>query len=99
MYRDFEYAKLKKSFAFIIERYMPAEIVGPGDPLRFLEQLEKQRMAMARRGLAVAIADSVEGTQDFSPAAVREADEEMEKIGAYTLTFLRTRFMRKRTKL
>ena len=50
---------------------------------------------MARRGLIVAIADNVEVTQDFSPAQVREADAELEKLGAYTLTFLRSRFTRR----
>jgi len=64
--------------------------------VRVLERFEKKRMAMARRGLIVAIADMVEGTQDFSSAQVREADTELKKIGAYTLTFLRSQLTRRR---
>jgi hypothetical protein len=54
--------------------------------------MEKQRMTMARRGLSVAIADNVEGAQDFSPSEVREADAELERRGAYTLTFFALAF-------
>jgi len=49
--------------------------------------MEKERMRMARRGLAITIADMVEGTQDFSVTQVRVADTEMQKLGAYTLIF------------
>jgi hypothetical protein len=94
--REVDYEKLKKSLAFFTDQCAPPRIVTPEThPLRVLERFEKQRMSMARRGLIVAIADNVEVTQDFSPAQVREADAELEKLGAYTLTFLRSRFTRR----
>jgi len=52
--------------------------------------MEKERMTMARRGLAVAIADMIEAAQDFSAAQIRAADTETQKLGAYTLSFLRS---------
>jgi len=97
---ELDYEKLKRSLAFFVERYLPAEIVTPEThPVRVLERMEKERMTMARRGLSVAIADNVEGAQDFSPSEVREADAELERRGAYTLTFLRSRFTRRRNKI
>jgi hypothetical protein len=95
--RELDYEKLKKSLAFLFERYAPPGVFTPeAHPLRVLERFEKQRMSVARRGLIVAIADIVESMQDFSPAQVREADVELAKIGAYTLTFLRSHFTRRR---
>jgi hypothetical protein len=95
--REVDYEKLKKSLAFFTNQYAPPGIVThETHPLRVLERFAKQRMSMARRGLIVTIADNVEATQDFSPAQVRKADAELEKIGAYTLTFPRSRFTRRR---
>ena len=100
MAQDIDYEKLKKSLGFLVERYMPAEILTPEThPVRVLERMEKERMTMARRGLSVAIADTVEGMQDCSPSEVREVDTQLEKRGAYTLSFLRSHFTRRRRKI
>ena len=40
----------------------------------------------------------IEATQDFSAAQIREADAEMQKLGAYTLSFLRSRLTRRRNR-
>ena len=99
MIRELDYAKLKKSLAFLFDRYAPAGLISPeAHPIRVLERMEKDRMTMARRGLAVAIADMIEATQDFSAAQIREADAEMQKLGAYTLSFLRSRLTRRRNR-
>jgi len=43
----------------------------------------------AQRALAIAIADFVEGTQDFCRERVSEIDRDLQKRDAYTLSFLR----------
>ena len=48
----------------------------------------------ARTDLFVAIADFVEGTQDFCRDRVLEIDRDLQKRDAYTLSFLRERFTR-----
>ena len=99
MVKELNYEKLKKSLGFLVDRYIPWKFLDPEvHPVHVLERFENKRMAMARRGLIVAIADMVEGTQDFSSAQVREADAELKKIGAYTLTFLRSQLRRRRSK-
>ena len=99
MIRELDYEKLKKSLAFLFERYAPPGLIKPeAHPIRVLERMEKERMMMARRGLAVAFADMIEATQDFSAAQIREADTEMKKLGAYTLSFLRSRLTRRRSR-
>jgi hypothetical protein len=97
--RELDYEKLKKSLAFLFERYAPPGLISPeAHPIGVLERMEKERMTMARRGLAVAVADMIEATQDFSAAQIREADTEMQKLGAYTLSFLRSRLTRPRSR-
>jgi hypothetical protein len=97
--QEVDYEKLKKSLGFLIDRYSPSGIVTPeSHPIHVLERMEKERMTTARRGLTVAVADMVEGTQDFSAAQVRAADTEMQKLDAYTLSFLRSRFTRHRSR-
>jgi hypothetical protein len=89
--KELDYEKLKRSLGFFVDRYVPQEVLTPENhPLRVLERMEKQSMAKARRGLIVAIADNIEATQDFSPTQVRDVDAKLEKMGAYTLTFLRS---------
>ena len=94
--KDLDYEKLKKSLGFLVDRDLPPEILNDQThPVRILERMEKKRMNGARRGLIVAIADMIEATQDLSPARVYETDAELEKIGAYTLTFLRLQLTRR----
>jgi hypothetical protein len=95
--RELDYERLKKSLAFFVDQYTPPRVLTPEThPIRVLECMEKERMTMARRGLAIAIADMIEGTQDFSVTQVRVADREMQKLGACALSFLRSRFTRRR---
>ena len=51
-------------------------------------------MTPAQPALFVAIADFVEGTQDFCKERVLEIDRDLQKRDAYTLSFSRERFTR-----
>ena len=51
-------------------------------------------MTPAQPALFVAIADFVEGTQDFCKERVLEIDRDLQKRDAYTLSFLREHFTR-----
>jgi hypothetical protein len=53
--------------------------------------------ASTHRALAVALADFVEGTQDFCGERISEIDRDLVKRDAYTLSFLRDHFMKGRT--
>ena len=76
---------------------MPSELLTPwADPIKALERNEKRNATMARRGLYAAIGDLVEATQDLSVAQLRDTDAELEGRGAYTLSFLRSRFSRRK---
>jgi hypothetical protein len=83
-----DYARLKRSFEYFVEHYVPAERITPGShPVKLLERDEPSRMSRARRALAVAVADFVEGTQDFCLERVSEIDRDLQKRDAYTLSF------------
>src|SRR4051812_19486806 len=100
MLQDLDHEKLKRSLALIMERYMPPEILTPdAHPVRILEHMEKQRMTTARRGLTVAMSDVVEGTQDVAGTELRDVDAALEKADAYTLSFLRSHFTRRKRKI
>ena len=100
MLRDLDYVRLKRSFAYFVEHYVPAELISPdADPVKFLERFESSRMSQARRSLAIGIADFVEGTQDFCGERVAEIDRDLLKRDAYTLSFLREHFTRRRDRI
>jgi hypothetical protein len=97
--RDIDYSKLKKSFEFLVQRFVPSALLTAwADPIKALERNEKRNATMARRGLYVAIGDLVEATQDFTVAQLRDTDAELESRGAYSLSFLRSRFSRRKQK-
>src|SRR5512132_860985 len=94
---NLDYARVKRSFEYFVEYYAPAELNTPGShPVKLLEREEPSRMSRARRALAVAIADFVEGTQDFCCERVSEIDRDLQKRDAYTLIFLREHFATRR---
>ena len=95
MVTDLEYARLKRSFEYFVEHYASAELITPGShPVKQSERDEPSRMSRAHRALAVAIADFVDGTQDFCGERVLEIDRDLRKRDAYTLSFLREHFTR-----
>jgi hypothetical protein len=100
MFPDLDYARLKRSFEYFVDHYAPAELNAPGsNPVKLLDWDEPSRMSRARRALAVAIADFVEGTQDFCRERVSEIDRDLQKRDAYTLFFLREHFTRGRDRI
>jgi hypothetical protein len=58
----------------------------------------RELITSAQPALFVAIADFVEGTQDFCRERVLEIDRDLEKRDAYTLSSLRERFTRDQQK-
>ena len=100
MHQDLDYARLKMALEFLVEQYVPANLITrDSHPVRLLERDEKRSMTKARRYLSVAIGDFVEATQGFSVEHVQAADSELERRGAYTLSLLRSRFTRRRNKV
>ena len=60
--------RLKRSLEYFVGHYAAAELNASGSyPLKLLERGELLRMSRAKRVLAVAITDFVDGTQDFFP--------------------------------
>jgi hypothetical protein len=96
--KELDYDKLKKTLGFFVDRYFPQDILTTeSHPVCVLEQWEKtMRPTAVRRALMSGIGDVVEMSEDFSESMIEKADAELDKIDAYTLTFLRSRFARKR---
>jgi hypothetical protein len=92
---DLDYTRLKRSFEYLARHYAPAELYAlDSHPVKLLERDEPSRIGWANRALAAAIADFVEGTQDFCGERVLEIDRDLQKRDAYTLSFLRDHFTR-----
>ena len=95
MFPDLDNARLKKSIEYFVEHFAPAELITPGPPhVKLVECTEPSDMTRTRCALAVAIADFIEGTQDFCRERVSEIDRDLQKRDAYTLSFLRDHFTR-----
>ena len=69
------------------------------NPVRLLERDQPFRVSRARRALAVAITDFVDGTQDFCRERVSEIDRDLQNRDAYTLSFLRDHFATRRKRV
>ena len=97
---DLDYARLKRSFEYFVEHYAATELNTAGShPVKPLEREEPSRMSRARRALAMAITDLVDGTQDFCRERVSEIDRDLQKRDAYTLSFLRDHFTTRRNRV
>ena len=95
MLPDLDYARLKRSFEYLVERYAPTELNTPrSHPVKPLERDESARMNRGQCALEAAIAEFVDGTQDFCLERVSEIDRDLQKRDAYTLSFLREHFTR-----
>ena len=94
-----DYAIMKKSLEILVDRYFPPEIVTPeSHPARVLDRMEQASMSMARRGVAVAVGDCVEMTQDVAGAQLEQIDTALVERGGYPLSTLRRRLSRRRNK-
>jgi hypothetical protein len=88
VFPDLDYARLKRSCQYFVEHYASAEFDAGSHPLKLLEQDELLRTSRDKQALVVAIADFVDGTQDFCRERVSEIDRDLQKRDAYTLSFL-----------
>jgi hypothetical protein len=96
--RDLDYSRLKRSLEFLVEQYLPADLIShDSHPVRLLERDERRSMTIARQRLSVAIGDFMEAIQGFSIEHVLAADSELERRGAYPLSLLRSRFSGRRS--
>ena len=97
VYDDLDYSRLKRSLEFLVEQYVPANLIAPdSNPVLRLEQMERRSMTIAHRSLSMSIGDFVEATRGFSIEHLLAADAELEQRGAYTLSLLQSRFWRSR---
>jgi hypothetical protein len=92
-----DYPSLKAFFAWTVENLMPPLPRLPADqhPLAVLERFEAGSMANARKGLAMAIGDTIEMTEPLSPADVATIDTALREKGIITLSEVRARFWTK----
>jgi len=100
VFPDLDYGRLKKSLGYFVEHYGFSErITTATGPVKPKELDDPSRMDRERCILAVAIADFVDGTQDFCRERVSEIDRDLAKRDAYTLSFLREHFTRERNRI
>jgi hypothetical protein len=64
-------------------------------PLIFLEKIEKTSLSNAKKGLQMAVNDTVEATANWTPEAVVEADARFAAAGTFTLSEVRRRYSKK----
>ena len=89
-----DYPSLKAFFAWAFEHLMPSASGIPPEahPMAVLEGFEVRSIAIARKGLAMAIGDIIELTESLSPARVTAVDSALRAEGIITLTDVRARF-------
>ena len=93
VFPNLEYARLRRSFEYFVEYYASAEFVtSESHYAKVLERDQRSGTNRAQSALAVAIAQFVEGTQDFCCERLAEIDRDLRKRHAYTLSFLREVF-------
>ena len=91
-----DYEALKGFFAYMSEKWLRAlPGLAPEDrPMAVLAQQEKQSMSLARKGLAMAIGDTIEMFDRAGPEEVDAFDRELGAAGLPTLSEVRARFSR-----
>lgn len=93
--RDEDYAKLRMTFELLEKRCITPsfpQIPAEDRATAVLARQEQESMALARRGLRMAINDMVEALQDLSPHEVADCDQALQAHGGYTLSGLRQRY-------
>jgi hypothetical protein len=91
-----DYEGLKGFLAWMFGRVipLPPNLAPEDHPLAALERFEVRSKAMARKSLAMAVADIVELTQSQSPKEVLEIDKALRDSALPTLSEVRVRFSR-----
>lgn len=95
---DEDYGRLKTFFLCYLDWFIPDEHKSqlPEDqPLAFLGRLEKASLANAKKGLQMAINDTVEATLSWDQQQVANADAKFAAAGTFTLSEVRRRYSKK----
>ncbi|QNP49487.1 hypothetical protein [Diaphorobacter aerolatus] len=96
MLSDQDYQKLKIFIDVFFEWYTPKYPTTPdGTPSQFLEKIEKESLANAKKGMLMSLNDSIEWTSKWTSEEVAEADARMELAGTFTLSEVRRQYSKK----
>ena len=91
-----EYQLLKVFLDFHFEWYSKKyPTTPPGLPSQFLENIEKTSLSNAKKGLKMAIHDTIEMSSDWSPEQIAQADARFAAAGTFTLSEIRRRYSKK----
>jgi hypothetical protein len=93
-----DYERLKVFFVCYVDWFIPVheKSQNPEDhPLVFLKKIEKTSLANAKKGLQMAVNDTVEATANWTPEAVAAADARFADAGTFTLSEVRRRYSKK----
>jgi hypothetical protein len=87
------YEQMRAWFARLVHETVPSELLTTEtDPVRCLDQLAAQSPTKARKGLAMAIGDTVEATGDWPRDKVAGIDDELAGEGLPSLSAVRIQF-------
>ena len=93
---DTEYQLLKKFLDCHFKLFYPKNLPPPPEsPSEFLRKIEATSLSNAKRGLQMAINDTIEEITDWSPQRIAEADAQLAAAGVFTLSELRKRYSKK----
>jgi hypothetical protein len=87
------YDQMRAWFARLVRDTVPVELLtAETDPVSYLDQLAAQSPAKARRGLAMAIGDTIEATDGWPRERVAAIDDELAHAGLPSLSAMRLHF-------
>ena len=97
---DTQYARQKAFLAYFAEHFLNASVV-PVDsrPIAVLNRQEQESMALARRGLKMAINDCVSMTEGLRGEELVAIDAQLRAAGIVTLSALRLEYSKKLKKI
>ena len=89
-----DYPTLKAFFVWITDHVRPVGTDLPPEhhPVAVLERIEAQSMAVARKGLGLALGDIIEDLSKLDPRQVRTLDAALQSESIITLSEVRARF-------
>jgi hypothetical protein len=90
-----EYERMKRLLGIFFTDALGHPADSPANPLRALATIEEKQPAAARKGLAMAINDIVEMSEDQPPDYVRTLDAHLKAQDAMTLSEARARFSKR----
>ncbi|MFM9921888.1 hypothetical protein VLK31_02755 [Variovorax sp. H27-G14] len=93
-----DYERLKTFFVCYVDWFIPEthRSKNPDDqPLAFLRRVEQTSLANAKKGLQMAVNDTVEATAEWTPEQVAAADAKFTAAGTFSLSEVRRRYSKK----